>query len=142
MTRKEFVQKWTAELSGEGIKNFPSDFIQLKEFEEIKVPGKTLVIGEEFFGNFEVLTVDGTQVYRAESHPEAKFIIYSNRSNPGSVKIPKDKKQIKPALTGYESYIDGIIKKIDSDYRKNFPGRKENATAVNEIFKMLNLTRY
>ena len=142
MTRKEFVQKWTEELSDEGIKNFPSDFIQFNEFEEVRIPGKTLVIGEEFFGHFEVLTVDGAQVYQAENHPEAKFIIYSNRSKPGLVKIPKDKKIIKHALAEYESYIDGIIKRIDSDYRKSFPGEKENAAAVNDIFKMLNLTRY
>jgi hypothetical protein len=142
LTRKKFVQKWTAELTGEGIKSFPSDFTQVNEFEEIEVPGKTLVIGEEFFGHFEVLTVDGAQIYQAQSHPEAKFIIYSNRSKPGSLKLPRDKNEIKRAITAYENYLDGIIKRVDSDYKKSFPGEKENSAAINEIFKMLNLTRY
>lgn len=142
MTLKEFIQKWTAALTAEGIKDFPSEFIQFDKFEEIPVPAKTLVIGEEFFGSFEVLTVDGAQVYQAASHPEAKFVIYSNRAKPGSVKLPKDKSEISRALAEYEKYIDGIIKRIDSDYKKNFPGEKENAAAVNDIFKLLNLTRY
>ena len=79
MIEKEFISKWTVSLSKNGIKAFPEDFLGNMTTEEIKLPGRTLVIGEEFFGNYEILTVDGTAVLQAESQYKAKYIVYSNR---------------------------------------------------------------
>ncbi len=142
MNEKEFISSWTTKINSEGIKNFPDDFVQLNEFDEVFLPGKVLVIGQEFFGSYEILTVDGSLILQAENHSKAKFIIYSNRQKPVKIKIPKHEKVVKDSVLWYEEYLDGIIKKIETDYKKNFPGSKTYGDITNNILRMLNLTRY
>jgi hypothetical protein len=142
LTEKEFISKWTASLSENGIKAFPEDFKDNKSSEEIKLPGKTLVIGEEFFGNYEVLTIDGTAVLHAENQYKAKYIVYSSRKKNTSIKIPVKSEDIKIAVAKYENYLDSIIKEIEADYKKSFPGEKRNNDLTNEIFRVLSLNRY
>ena len=142
MKEKEFVSKWTSSLTENGIKKFPEDFLVGDITEEIHLPNKTLVIGEVFFGNYEVLTADGAAVLQAESLYKAKYITYSSRTKTGSVKIPLNDDHIKTTVAQYESYLDSIIKEIESDYKKNFPGEKRSNALINEIFRVLNLNRY
>ena len=142
MIEKEFISRWTVSLSENGIKAFPEDFLENMTTEEIKLPGKTLVIGEEFFGNYEILTVDGTAVLQAESQYKAKYIVYSNRKKNTSVKIPVRSEDIKTAVAKYENYLDSIIKEIEADYKKSFPGEKRSNDLTNEIFRVLSLNRY
>lgn len=142
MNEKEFISKWTGSLSRSGIKKFPGDFAPEGEFENISLPGKPLVIGEEFFGNFEVLTTDGAAVLQADSQSRAKYIVYSSRDKITSLAVPGNPGEIKKAVSAYEAYLDSIIKEIESDYRKVFPGEKRGAALVNEIFRVLNLNRY
>ena len=142
MKEKEFISKWTLSLTEKGIKKFPEDFLADEITEKINLPLKTLVIGQEFFGSYEVLTVDGAAVLQAESIYKAKYITYSSRAKTGSVKIPKNETLIKTVVTQYESYLDSIIKEIESDYKKNFPGEKNSNALTNEIFRILNLNRY
>ena len=133
MKEKEFVSKWTSSLTENGIKKFPEDFLVGDITEEIHLPNKTLVIGEVFFGNYEVLTADGAAVLQAESLYKAKYITYSSRTKTGSVKIPLNDDHIKTTVAQYESYLD---------YKKNFPGEKRSNALINEIFRVLNLNRY
>lgn len=142
MKEKEFISKWTSSIKENGIKKFPKDFLADEATEEINIPPKTLVIGQEFFGSYEVLTVDGTAVLQAESLYKAKYITYSSRAKVGSVKIPRDIDQIKKSVMKYESYLDSIIKEIESDYKYAFPGEKRSNALTNEIFRVLNLNRY
>ena len=142
MTEKEFISGWTNKISNEGIKTFPGEFINKSDNVIVKLPGKALVIGKEFFGSFEILTVDGSPVLHADSHVKAKYIIYANRMKPGEIIVPKDENGIKQSVTLYENYLDEFIKLIGIDYKKNFPGGKNSISVVNEIFKMLNLIRY
>ena len=142
MTEKEFISSWTSRIYSEGIKTFPDDFIQLNEFDEADLPGKALVIGQEFFGSYEVLNIDGSLILRAENYSKAKFIIYSNRQKPKKIKIPKEEKTLKAVVSGYEEYLDSIIKRIESDFKKNFPGSKSFGEVNNNILRILNLTRY
>jgi hypothetical protein len=142
LIEKEFISKWTVSLSEKGIKTFPEDFLENLTTEEIKLPGKTLVIGEELFGNYEVLTVDGTAVLQAESQYKAKYIVYSNRKKSPSVKIPVKSEDIKSTVAKYENYLDSIIKEIEADYKKSFPGEKKCNDLTNEIFRVLSLNRY
>jgi hypothetical protein len=142
LIEKEFISKWTVSLSENGIKAFPEDFLGNMTTEEIKLPGRTLVIGEEFFGNYEILTVDGTAVLQAESQYKAKYIVYSNRKKNTSVKIPVRSEDIKTAVAKYENYLDSIIKEIEADYKKSFPGEKRSNDLTNEIFRVLSLNRY
>ena len=141
MTEKEFISSWTEKLSDGNLKNFPGDFIESYDSSKIELPGKPLVIGEEFFGSYEVLTVDGNPVMQVESNEKAKYIIYANRLKPGSIIIPNDDGEIKKAVINYSRYLDSIIKEIESDYRKNFPSGVNSVSAVNDIFRILNLTR-
>jgi len=127
LTDKEFINKWTSTLS---------------EVEEITLPGKTLVIGEEFFGDFEVLTADGNAIMQVSSQNKAKYLVYASRFKLTSVKIPTDEMQLKSVITKYESCLDAIIKEIEADYKKIFPGEKRSNNFVNEIFRILNLNRY
>ncbi len=142
MTEKEFISSWTSRINSEGIKYFPDDFIQLNEFDEVGLPGKALVIGQEFFGSYEILSIDGSLILQAENHSKAKYIIYANRLKPAKIKIPKQEKIVKDSVLKYEEYLDGIIKKIEADYKKNFPASKTYGDVTNNILRMLNLTRY
>ena len=142
MTEKEFILKLSKEIISEGLKNFPSDFISFENEIEIKLPGKALIIGKEFFGKYEIITTDGSSIYNADDYYQAKFIVYSNRKQPKSIFIPEDSKIIKEAVTGFESYLDSLIKKIETSYKENFSNGKNAKEAVNEIFKVLNLIRY
>ena len=142
MTEKDFISKWTNSLSGAGIKKFPDEFLSGSDFEQINLPGKQLVIGEEFFGNFEVLSIDGTAILQADSQNKAKYIVYSSRNKITTLKIPVTGEEIKLVVGKYESYLDSIIKEIEADYKKSFPGEKRSNALVNEIFRVLNLNRY
>ena len=142
MKEKDFISKWTSSLTEKGIKKFPEAFLVDEVTEEINLPPKTLVIGQEFFGSYEVLTVDGAAVLQAESSYKAKYITYSSRAKIGSVKIPKSEEQVKKLVTQYENYLDSIIKEIETDYKTNFPGEKRGNALTNEVFRILNLNRY
>ena len=142
MKEKEFISKWTTSISENGIRKFPDDFPVEGAFENIELPGKSLVIGEEFFGNFEVLTIDGTAVLQADNQSKAKYIVYSSRNKITSLKIPKNPDDVKTSVSKYENYLDSIIKDIDADYKRTFPGEKRGNALVNEIFRVLNLNRY
>lgn len=142
MNGKEFISSWISKLVSDGIKNFPSDFISLKnKYIELRLPGKTLVIGEEFFGNYEIITPDGISVFHADNYIQAKFILYANRNTPELIHIPSDETELKKSVRAYEFYLDSIIKEIETDYKKYFREEKNSKFAVNEIFRQLNLVR-
>ncbi|MGA7837456.1 MAG: hypothetical protein WB996_05775 [Ignavibacteriaceae bacterium] len=142
MKEKEFITKWTTSLTEDGIRKFPDDFTKESKVEKIELPGKSLVIGEEFFGSFEVLTIDGTAVMQADSQSKAKFIVYSSRNKITKLNIPENPEEVKSSVSNYENYLDTIIKEIEADYKKTFPGEKRGNALVNEIFRVLNLNRY
>jgi hypothetical protein len=136
------VANWTKKISDEGIKSFPDDFIAIPATLEISLPGKALVIGGSFFGSIEILTTDGNLFLHADSHIKAKYIIYSNRNRPPKITLPEKESEIKTVVEKYESYIDQLIKQVELDYKKTFPGNKDSAQIINNIFKLLNLIRH
>jgi hypothetical protein len=142
MSKKEFIGKWTSKLAG-GVKIFPGDFINPLHYSEIKLPGKPLLIGEELFGRHEILTTEGKPVFHTDDYLQAKFIIYANRNNPLIVHIPSSIAETKAAVSEYESYLDIIIKEIETDYKLNFPDKKSNTSdaVVTEIFRIMNFVR-
>lgn len=142
MTKKEFISTWINKISDDGIKLFPSEFTFNENLVSLKLPGKTLVIGEKLFGFFEILTTDGTPVLNVSDHSKAKYIIYSNRTKPVEILIPQDDASIKESVSKYENYLDEIIRQIENDYKRNFPVDKNSSNTVNGIFKLLNLVRY
>lgn len=142
MNEKDFIKKWIDQLKVEGLKKFPADFISISVSKEIEVPKQTLLIGEEFFGAFEVITISGEQVYQANNYFEAKFIVYASRARSGNIFIPTDSKDIQYSVKDYEQYLDKILQRIENDFNKTFPKSKNFSSVSSEIFNTLNLVRY
>jgi hypothetical protein len=141
MDEKSFLSLWIKTLNTESIKNFPSDFTAASECQNYDLPGKGLLIGKEFFGEYELLNAEGSEVLRVESYDKAKFFIYANRNKPKVLYVPIDDSIIKDMTTKYEKYLDSIIRRIDHDYRNKFPKAKNFTEIINQIFNHLNLIR-
>ncbi|MCX6152061.1 MAG: hypothetical protein NTX22_16160 [Ignavibacteriales bacterium] len=142
MTGQEFISEWVNKLSSEKIKNFPDDFIDSIECTTIKLPDKNLVLGQELFGKFEILDKDGNSIMLVDDLSIAKYILYSNRYKSVVVTIPKDKAEIKNAVKVYEKLIDGKLKAIEKEFKKQFPKSANLYEVSNKIFNSLNLKRY
>lgn len=141
MDEKIFIAAWIQTLNSESIKSFPKDFDVVRDCKIYKLPKRGLLIGKEFFGEFELLDAEGSEVLRVDSYEKAKYILYANKKKPESVSVPQNNFAIKEINNKYEMYLDSIIKRIDQDYRKKFPGSKNFAVLLDQIFKHLNLTR-
>lgn len=142
MNEKHFIESWLTKVKSSGIKQFPHHFIELSKLETISIPIKTLVIGQEFFGDYEIITTDGDSIYKAANYDEAKFIVYSSSERNGKTYIPKDRSVIKTIIDAYNKYLDDMLNQIKIDYKKNFPDGKNVHAVSNEIFQKLNLIRY
>ena len=141
MEERNFIAFWIQTLTAESIKNFPENFAVASEYKIYNLPGKGLLIGKEFFGEYELISAEGTEVLKVESYNKAKFFIYANRNKPKILYVPIDDSIIKDMNTKYERYLDLILKKIDQDYRKKFPAAKNFNEIIKQIFNHLNLIR-
>ncbi|MDP2363825.1 MAG: hypothetical protein Q8M94_08655 [Ignavibacteria bacterium] len=142
MNEKLFVENWISKVLSSGIKQFPFHFIDESQIDIISIPVKTLMIGQEFFGAFEIITTDGEPVFQASSYAEAKFFVYSSKERNGKTYLPKDKSTIKNLVDTYNNYLDDLLNQIKIDYKKIFPEGKNFQSVSNEIFQKLNLIRY
>lgn len=142
MTEKEFTTEWTGKLQGGLLKNFPEDFLKDSQYEERTIPSINLVMGEELFGSHEIVDSRGNSVLMAGSLPEAKYIIYSNRTKPHVLKIPKDETAIREMVKSYEKHLDSIIRQMETEFKKQVPNSKNFIAVSNDIFNLLNLKRY
>ena len=142
MTEKEFVQKEVKRITASGIKSFPVDFLHECETEEIEVPGKVLIPGEELFGHYEISLLDGTPVFNVPEIKKAKYLIYSSRLKTNTVIIPKSIEDIETVVKNYHKYVDSIIKEINSNYKTEFPEGENGNTIISDILKVINLVRY
>lgn len=141
MSEADFIFSKSKELSLSGIKNFPIDFLNLKDYSEIEVPNKVLVLGKEFFGSFEVSSATGDFVISFTNESEAKYVVYASKDRKSKIKIPNNSDSLKNTIESYENYLDGLLNDIKKDYQKKFNGGKNFTSVSNEIFKKLNLTR-
>ena len=141
MSEKDFIFSKSKELSLSGIKNFPLDFLSFKNFTDIEVPDKVLVLGKEFFGSYEVSSATGDFVITFNNEFEAKYVVYASRNRKNNIKIPKELSVIKKAVEEYELYLDRLLLEIKKDYLKKINNGKNFSSVSNEIFKKLNLTR-
>jgi len=142
LNEKEFINKLKAEISSEGLKVFPDDFLKNEDCTEFNLKGKLLIIGEEFFDKYEILDVEGNVFLQVDDYYRAKYIVYASRKKVEKVKMPNDISELKKILTEYEKYLDSILKKIQTDYNKTFHSGTNLHSVTNEIFHSLNLTRY
>jgi hypothetical protein len=141
VSEQDFIFSKSKELSLSGIKNFPIDFINSKNFSEIEVPDKVLVLGKEFFGSYEVSSATGDFVMTFTNESEAKYVVYASRDRKNRIKIPRDSTLIKNTVEDYENYLDQLLHDIKKDYLKKINNGKNLSSVSNEIFKKLNLTR-
>ncbi len=141
MSEADFIFSKSKELSLSGIKNFPIDFLNLKDYSEIEVPNKVLVLGKEFFGSFEVSSATGDFVISFTNESEAKYVVYASKDRKSKIKIPNNSDSLKNTVESYENYLDGLLNDIKKDYQKKFNSGKNFTSVSNEIFKKLNLTR-
>ncbi len=142
MKEREFISYWLQILQQDGLKEFPSEFIQTENCSTISMPGKTLVLGKEFFGEIEITTVDGKLFLQVGNMYHAKYVVYANKNLPQQIIIPKDENVIEQAVIEYENYIDSLIRLIGSDYKKKFPGEKNQQMVTNNILRAMNIVRY
>lgn len=141
MDKKEFIAFWTKKLSLDKIKKFPDDFFQNEETTAFPLSAKSLLIGQEFFGEFELIDVSGAEVLKTDSYEKAKYLIYASRSKPNFVNVPKEEKKLKEMVLKYENYLDSIIRKIEFDFQNKFPASKSFTEVLNKILTRLNLIR-
>lgn len=137
-----FIESWISKIRSTQVKHFPFDFIDKSQLEVISIPIKTLIIGQEFFGAYEIITTEGEPVYQAQSNDEAKFFVYSSKERNGKTYLPKDKSKIKYIVESYNNYLDDLIIQITKDYKKSFPDGKNLHSVSNKIFQKINLIRY
>jgi hypothetical protein len=142
LNEKLFIDKWINKVQSAEIKLFPLHFIDESQIEIILIPEKTLVIGREFFGAFEVITTDGESIYQASDYTEAKFFVYSSKERNGKAYLPKDRSLIKSLVGTYDDHLDNLLVQIKLDYKKYFPEGKNLKAISNVIFQKLNLIRY
>lgn len=142
LNEKEFIKQYVEKIITGGIKNFPDDFISTDKLQKVKLPGKALHLGEEFFGSFEILNSDGESFLQVNDYNRAKYLIYSNKNLPANTLIPNDEVEIKTSVKKYELYLDNIIKDIRLTLSKTSIEIKHSSNIISEIFRILNLVRY
>jgi len=141
VSEADFIFSKSKELSLSGIKSFPIDFINSKNYSEIEVPNKVLILGKEFFGSYEVSSATGDFVMTFTNESEAKYVVYASSNRKNKIKIPNDSALIKKAVEDYEKYLDQFLQDIKNDYMKKINSGKNFTSVSNEIFKKLNLIR-
>ena len=141
MTEKEFIELWVKKL-GEEIKLFPDDYLAEMIVKNIAMPGKTLLLGQELFGSFEIIDTQGNVFLQVGSLLIAKYYLYANRLRPAEIKIPESEADIEKVVKQYEQFIDAKLVEIEKDYKKQFAGIKNFHQLSNQIFHALNLQRY
>lgn len=142
MTIREFENTWEERILSDYLKSFPDDYINKDSVRELQMPGKTLTMGSELFGSHEVVDTEGVAHFTVANYLEAKFIIYSNRTLPSSIILPENEEELNDAVKEYENFLDTILKRIESDFKNEFPDSKESLAVTNRIFSSLNLQRY
>lgn len=142
MTEREFISHCIKEIKKEGIKSFPSDFISDNNNSSVlQTGGKTLVVGNEIFGSYEIITTDGSPVFLADNYDLAKYIIYASRERTDQITILNDNKAIRESVLKYEEYLKSLFIRTNSYYKKKFPSGS-TPEVTNEIFRKLNLVIY
>jgi len=140
MNDKEFVSKWIQNVASM-LKKFPYDFLTNIETENLQMPGKTISLGSELFGQFEIVDLNGNPILQTDDYNLIKFVLYANRLKPDSILKPKNKSDIKTVVKGYENLLDSFIKEIKIELNKVLPN-SDFLRISNQIFNALNLQRY
>lgn len=142
MTQKDFQQKWIKLIKDDKLKIFPDDFVKDIPTKEILLPSKTLILGPELFGSYELLDIDGNLVFNASSFTEAKFVLYANRYKPAKISLPLNEVDTAKIVKEYELHLDTILKEVEREFKLEFPVSTRFLEVSSHIFQALNIQRY
>jgi len=142
MTEREFEKEWSEKINSGLLKIFPDDYIHNQEKKELKMPGVSLTLGSELFGIYEIIDSQGNQYFQFDDYKKIKYILYANRNKSNIIYMPADESVIPSIVDEYESFLDVLLKRINSEFKKEFPESRNALTASNGIFNTLNLQRY
>lgn len=138
---KSLIKGLTDKIKSEYVKKFPDDFLFSSDFFEEEIPGKTLVLGSEFFGNFELNTIDGSLFKMVDNILLAKYYIYSSTQKKQKIKIPSTNSELRKVVSDYEHYFDKLIKTIELEIPKSI-SHSEKLKIINQVILNLNLIRF
>jgi hypothetical protein len=142
MTQKKFTDRWIKRIKEDKLQKFPDSYIKSFDCFEIAFPQKTLLLGSELFGSYEILDINKTVVYTAHSLTEAKYILYANRWLPAKLAIPNDEIDLQNTVKEYEKHLDSIIRECEKDFKFDFPDSDRFSEVSRTIFSSLNIRRY
>lgn len=140
MNDKDFITKWIQKVESK-LKKFPDEFLANFETENFQMPGKTVALGSELFGQFEIVDLNGNPIVQTDDYNFIKFILYANRLKPQTILKPKNPSDIKLVVKDYEFLLDSIVKEIKAELNKVLPN-SDFLRISNQIFNALNLQRY
>ncbi len=138
---KIFIKNWIAKNSSKFKSEFPKDFLTNENLITISMPGKQLVLGDLFFGFYQICSADGEVYFNEEEIYKAKYIVYASKLKRDTLEIPADLNDITSVVRKYEKYLDSIIIKIKQEITKEQIKIKEDE-AVRQIFNIMNLIRF
>jgi len=141
MTEKEFIKKSAEDLKKE-LKKFPDDFIPPYGNKTFESKGEMLILGAEFFGNYDLINSHRETILQIPDFETAKYYIYASLPKPEKFPVPLEKKILLNAVKEYEKYLDEIMKSIKNNFLKHFPDSTNYHKAVSKVFQSLNLQRY
>ncbi len=102
------------------------------------MPGKQLVLGDQFFGFYQINDFEGETYFTEENYYKAKYIVYGSKTKETYILMPKVDEEIKEVVKKYDKYLDEIIKKIKNDFIKE---KNKGDEVVRQIFTIMNLIR-
>ncbi len=126
------------EIIGEGLKQFPHDFVDAKELnktKDVSVPGTALKVGHQFFGTYEIIDHDGKKIGVADSLEEARFVVYSVKPNVYVLKVPKSAIAVNKAVKEYRRYLKDIKEKLITRLFQGTHDHRQAQNLAEEIFK-------
>lgn len=141
MTEKEFTAKWIEKIRNE-LKKFPDDFLKNVECKTITLPGKMLLLPPPLFNSYQIIDENGETIFSTDDHYKAKYIIYANRYKPVELKIPATDLHVYETVRDYEKHIDSFLKKMETEFKQEFPNSKGFKRNSTQVFNTLNLTRH
>ncbi len=143
----------TQELTDQGIKAFPHEFLTVKpkpkDCVNIAVPDAPLKLGDYFMGRQKVTDGAGYE-YDAPSTAAAKYIVYARKpgeyvvclpyiENLAPVEADKAEALLSSTVQNYESYLKELLRKLNQDLLNRTFDHKQAEALSRRIFQDLGL---
>jgi len=138
---KDLIKNWLAKNRKIINKEFPKDFIGGLDCESIRMPEKILLLGEQFFGFYQLCDTNGELYFQEEELSKAKYIAYCSILKSDSISIPLNINDINTVVRAYEKHLDSMIISIKNEVA-NAQLKTKDDEIVRQIFNTLNLIRY